>query len=91
MHGSRRGSLQAPICRLDCLANDGTRTADGIEPTSFPGWPAISRETSFAAGRNRLALTLIATHPVDGVVVTRLERRVVLTTFEARGTASRIQ
>jgi hypothetical protein len=61
---------------------------DGIELEGFPGQRAVSWETSLAAGKNHLPLTLIATRPVDGVVVARLEHRERSKIFELRVNAS---
>ncbi len=61
---------------------------DGIELVGFPGQRAVSWETSLAAGKNHLPLTLIATRPVDGVVVARLEHEERSKTFELRVNAS---
>lgn len=57
---------------------------DGIELEGFPGQRAVSWETSLAAGKNHLPLTLIATRPVDGIVVARLEHQQRSKTFELR-------
>ncbi len=57
---------------------------DGIELEGFPGQRAVSWETSLAAGKNHLPLTLIATRPVDGIVVARLEHQERSKTFELR-------
>ena len=57
---------------------------DGLELEGFPGQRAVSWETSLTAGKNHLPLTLIATRPVDGVVVARLEHQQRSKTFELR-------
>ncbi len=61
---------------------------DGVELEGFPGQRAVSWETSLAAGKNHLPLTLIATRPVDGVVVARLEHAERSKIFELRVNAS---
>lgn len=48
---------------------------DGIELAGFPGRNEVSWETSLAAGRNMLPLKLIASSPVGGEVVARLEHK----------------
>ena len=46
---------------------------DGIELAGFPGQREIAWETSLVAGKNYLALELIARTPVGGEVLARLE------------------
>ena len=46
---------------------------DGIEMQGFPGQKEITWETSLAAGKNVLPLTLVALTPVGGEVLARLE------------------
>ena len=57
---------------------------DGIELEGFPGQRSVSWETSLAAGKNHLPLRLVATRPVDGIVVARLEHEQRSKTFELR-------
>lgn len=46
---------------------------DGIEVDGFPGRRELSWETTLAAGRNRLPLTLVAVDGPGGEIVARLE------------------
>ena len=55
---------------------------EGLELRGFPGKRAVSWETSLDVGRNLLSLTLIATQPVDGIVVARLEHSNRSKTFQ---------
>jgi hypothetical protein len=57
---------------------------DGLELRGFPGEQSVSWETSLAAGKNHLPLTLIATRPVAGIVVARLEHANRSKTFQLR-------
>ncbi len=45
---------------------------DGIELDGFPGQKEVTWETSLAAGKNVLPLTLVAVKPVSGEVFARL-------------------
>ena len=45
---------------------------DGIELDGFPGQKEVTWETSLAAGKNMLPLTLVAIEPVSGDVIARL-------------------
>jgi hypothetical protein len=57
---------------------------DGLEVRGFPGEPSVSWETSLTAGKNHLPLTLIATKPVTGIVLARLEHADRSKTFQLR-------
>jgi hypothetical protein len=57
---------------------------DGLELRGFPGEQSVSWETSLAAGKNHLPLTLIATKPVTGIVVARLEHANRSKSFQLR-------
>ncbi len=57
---------------------------DGLELRGFPGEQTVSWETSLAAGKNYLPLTLIATKPVDDIVAARLEHAHRSKTFQLR-------
>ena len=59
---------------------------DGIELAGFPGQREVSWDTSLAAGKNVLPLKLIATTPVGGEVLARLEHKDRNRTFRLRVT-----
>jgi cellulose synthase/poly-beta-1,6-N-acetylglucosamine synthase-like glycosyltransferase len=56
----------------------------GIELEGFPGQREISWETSLAAGRNVLPLTLVALAPAGGELLARLEHQNRDRTFRLR-------
>ncbi len=55
---------------------------DGIELDGFPGQKEVTWETSLAAGKNMLPLTLVAVKPVSGEVFARLSHMDRQQTFQ---------